>query len=137
SNPSGYWSLFDPNDLGVSSSGAGLTGDFEVTLPVSGTYTLVVSSYAATASPNVFQVNDFSHITNTYTLGTAVTSAITRPGERHVYTFTGTLGQQLFYDALTNDPPVGYISAILYNPEGVQEGPINARVSTDRGPFTL
>jgi predicted secreted protein len=137
SDPSGYWSLFDPNDLGVSASGASFTGDFEVTLPATGTYTLLLSSSATTASTNVFLVDDFSYITNAYTLGTSISSVIARPGERHVYTFSGTLGQRLYYDALTNDPPVGFITAILYNPEGVQEGPVNSRFSNDRGPFTL
>ncbi len=136
-NPSGYWSLFDPNDVGVSGGGAGFTGDFEVTLLATGTYTLLLSSSATTATTNVFQAIDFSYITNAYTLGTPVSDVIALPGERHAYTFSGTLGQHLYYDALTNDPPVGFINAILYNPEGVQEGPVNSRFSTDRGPFTL
>ena len=137
-NPSGYWTLFDPNAAGVSSASASLTGDFESVLPYTGNYTLVFTSYASNPGPEAFQVNDYSYITNAYTLGTQVVDTISRPGERHVYTFTGTAGQRLFYDALTNDPPVGSISATLYNPVGVQEGPLaGARFSLDRGPFTL
>ena len=135
-NPSGYWNLYDPNNGSVG--GAGLGGDFEVTLPYTGAYALLVSSSASAAGTQIFQVNDFSYTTNAYTVGSSVIGSITRPGERGIYTFTGTLGQQLIYDALTNDPPNGdVISATLLNPQGVQEGPLNSRMSSDRGPFTL
>jgi large repetitive protein len=138
SNPSGYWTLYDPNAGGVSGGSSGLTGDFETIVPANGTYTLVLTSYASTPGTEAFLVNDYSYITNAYTLGTQVVDTISRPGERHVYTFTGTAGQHLFYDALTNDPPVGSIGITMFNPMGVQEGPFGGgRFSNDRGPFTL
>ena len=136
-NPSGYWSLYDPNGVTVLNGSASLTSDFEVVLPAPGLYTLLFSSYATTTATEIFRVNDFSYITNAYTIGATISDTIARPGERHVYTFVGTLGQQLYFDSLTNDPPVGYITATLYNPSGVQEGPINSRITYDRGPFTL
>ena len=138
-NPSGFWTLYDPNNNVVPSGSSSLAGDFEVALPLSGTYALVLGSYATAAGPSVFQVNDFAYFTNSYTLGTVVNGSINRPGERRYYTFAGTVGQRLVYDALTNDPPApNALYATLYNPQGVQEGPIGGgRFSYDAGPFAL
>jgi large repetitive protein len=137
-NPIGYWTLFDPNDNGVSGSGVNLAGDFETTLPYSGNYTLTLAVTSGGPGTEVFQVSDYSYLTNSYSIGSAVTGALNRPGERRVYTFTGTVGQQLIYDALTNDPAYpNVITAQLLNPEGIPEGPIGGRFSFDRTPFTL
>jgi hypothetical protein len=139
SNPSGYWILYDPNNNQVFGSGPGLTSDFEVTLPLTGSYALALNSYSASPGTEIFQVSDYLYFTNTYTVGTPLVDALTRPGERRFYTFTGTLGQRLVYDALTNDPPdPNPITVQLLNPLGIQEGPLGGvRFSTDRGPFTL
>jgi hypothetical protein len=138
SNPSGYWTLFDPNNSGVSGGYASLTSDFEVTLPYSGLYSLFFISYSSTAGPETFTVNTFSYATNSYTLGVSVVGGIGLPGERQVYTFTGTVGQHLIYDALTNDPPSpSVISVSLLDPQGVALNAVSGRASTDRGPFTL
>ncbi|HVV73365.1 MAG TPA: hypothetical protein VHI52_17970, partial [Verrucomicrobiae bacterium] len=137
-NPSGVWSLYDPNGASVPGAVANTVGDFETTLPVTGTYTLVLSSSSSSPGPEVFRVNDFAYLTNSYTVGTALVNAISEPGERRTYTFTGTVGQRLIYDAQTNDPPApSVISVQLLNPEGQGEGPIGGRFSSDRGPFTL
>ncbi len=137
-DPSGSWILYDPNNTAVSAGSASLGGDFEVTLPANGTYALVLSSSSSSPGPEVFQVSDYAYFTNAYTLGNPVVDAIARPGERHVYTFAGTVGQDLTYDALTNDPPSpNSITVQLLNPEGLPEGPIAGRFSYDRGPFTL
>jgi hypothetical protein len=137
-NPNGYWTLYDPNNFQLYGSGANLSGDFEVTLPMNGTYTLVLYNYSTTAGPEIFEVNDFAYFTNSYTIGTVVVDSINRPGARRAYTFTGTVGQKLYYDALTNAPPSpNNISAVLLNPQGTPEGPFGGGFYTDRGPFTL
>jgi hypothetical protein len=137
-NPGGYWTLYDPNNNAVSGSGVNLWGDFEVTSPMNGTYALVLYNYSTTAGTEIFHVNDFAYFTNSYTVGTTVVDSINRSGERRAYTFTGTVGQQLIYDALTNDPPApNFISTALLNPQGVDEGQISGRSSFDRGPFSL
>jgi hypothetical protein len=137
-NPNGYWTIYDPNNYQLYGSGANLSGDFEVTLPMNGTYTLVLYNNTTTAGLEIFQVNDFAYFTNSYTIGTAVVDSINRPGERRAYTFTGTVGQKLYFDALTNAPPYpNNISAVLLNPQGVAEGPIGGGFYADRGPFTL
>ncbi|MDE3066243.1 MAG: hypothetical protein KGJ60_01700 [Verrucomicrobiota bacterium] len=137
-NPSGSWMLSDPNNNIVSGGSASLTGDLEVTLPVDGVYALVLGTYNGVAGTNVFKVNDYAYITNSYALGTAVTNTISEPGEQKVYTFNGVAGQRLYYDALAADPPYpNIISVELLNPQGAVDSAISGRFSYDRGPFTL
>ena len=88
--------------------------------------------------PEIFKVSDYTYFTNAYMVGTAVTDSINRPGERHFYTFHGTAGQRLVYNALTNDPPYPNVIFVqLINPDGLAEGPVNGRFTGNRGPFTL
>ena len=137
-NPSGYWSLYDPNNVNVYYAGGNLAGNFEVTIPANGMFTLMLQNTSGNPATNVFQVNNYLYFTNSYALGTTVVDAITRPGERRVYTFTGTVGQVLYYDALTNGLPYpNIIDATLLNPAGVADTPVGGDFSVDRGPFTL
>jgi hypothetical protein len=67
-----------------------------------------------------------------------VNDFINRPGERHFYTFQGSAGQRLIYNALTNDPPSPNVILIqMINPDGAAEGPVGGRFTGNRGPFTL
>jgi len=137
-NASGIWTLYDPNNVGVPGAYSSLAGDFNVTLPYTGVYALTMSTYSGDPATNRFQVNSYTLSTNSYLTGTAVTNSINFPGEQKYYTFTGTVGQRLIYDALTNTPDApNLILASLLNPQGIQEGPINGRFDTDHGPFTL
>ena len=61
-NPSGSWTLYDPNNAGVSGGSSGLSGDFEVTLPQSATYTLLLTSYSSTPGPEAFQEWFLAHV---------------------------------------------------------------------------
>ncbi len=56
-NPSGNWTLYDPNNSAVPGSGGGLAGDFQVTLAISGTYSLLLNNYGLTEGTEVFEVN--------------------------------------------------------------------------------
>ena len=67
--------------------------------------------------------------TNAYTVGTAIAANISEVGEQDTYTFTGTIGQQLFLDAFAGDPN---ISISLYSPTGRLLRSSDAR--TDIGP---
>ena len=137
-NLSGYWTLYDPNNSPVPGSGANLFGDFEVTLPMNGTYALVLYNNTTAPGPESFQVNDFAYFTNAYTIGATVVDSINRPGERRLYTFNGTIGQQLYYDALTNNlVSPNAINVILLNPQGNPEALPGGGFGTDRGPFAL
>ncbi|HUL50941.1 MAG TPA: hypothetical protein VLU94_00005 [Candidatus Nitrosotalea sp.] len=135
-NPGGNWALYDPNNNTIG--GSGLTGDFEVTLPTTGTYALVLFTNNGNTNNNVFEASDYSYATNSYTMGTSVSGTITRPGERRFYTFTGTNGHRLYYDGLTNQPSSpDSISVQVLNPEGGYEGPVGGGFDQDRGLWTL
>lgn len=136
-NPSGSWAIYDADNIGLPAGNASLTGDFEVTLPADGTYALLLNNLG-TSGTNVFIVTDFSFPTGSLTLGTPVTGVISEPGEQRIFTVTGTLGQRLYYDSLTNDPPApNAINIQFLNPRGTAIPPISGRFTTDRGPFTL
>ena len=79
-----------------------LENDASVTLSSTGPYLLaVVGQTATTASVSYkFEVFDNVNPTSALTLGTEVTGTIANPGDSHTYTFTGTAGQRLYYDAL-------------------------------------
>ena len=137
-NASGSWILYDPNNIGVPGGSSSLVGDFNVTLPWTGLYALTMSTYSGDPATNSFQVNSYAVSTNSYLTGTAITNSINFPGERKYYTFTGTVGQRLIYDALTNSPDYPfYINVQFLNPQGVQEGPVFGRFEYDHPPFTL
>jgi hypothetical protein len=136
-NPYGFWTLYDANNNQVSAGSSSLTGDFEVTLPITGAYSLVLGSYG-TVGTEQFQINDFAYITNAYTVGTTIVDAIQRAGEQRTYTFSGTINQRLLYDSLTNDlSQPNSINVTLLNPQGVAEPFLGGRFGNDQGPFTL
>ncbi|HTL16765.1 MAG TPA: hypothetical protein VL793_05985, partial [Patescibacteria group bacterium] len=129
---SSYWVLYDRHNNPVPGASANLSGDFQAILPYSGNYLLVLS---AASAPAIFsnQVSTFSYSTNALTLGTAVTNNILNPGDQIIYTFNGTAGQRIYYDALN----ASYIqlNATLLSPTGVYLHGGNA--SSDFGPLTL
>jgi hypothetical protein len=72
--------------------------------------------------------------TNPLTLGTTVVGQVSEPGEYDYFTFTGTAGQRLVYDALQSNPE--RIFVVLYNPAGAAVH-LNGDADTDLAPFTL
>src|SRR5262249_28978904 len=125
-----YWTLYDPKNSAISSVALG--ADFQVTLPYGGNYVLQLVA-GATIINYSNQVSTFAFATNTLALGTAITNTIVNPGDQISYTFTGTAGQRLYYDALT--PVYLQINATLFSPSGTVVASGNA--SVDFGPVTL
>ena len=104
-------------------------------LPSTGTYLLAIAGQnAANASVSYsFEVFDNVNPTSTLTLGTGVTGTIANPGDSHSYTFTGSVGQRIYYDGLAS---AGYyLFAQLTDPHGTSL--FNNTSSADEGPFTL
>ncbi|HRI16233.1 MAG TPA: hypothetical protein PLX89_24825, partial [Verrucomicrobiota bacterium] len=130
-NASGNWVLFGPNLENFGSFG--LTGDFEVTLPRTGNYLLAIGGNSASPVPYSFQVVGFQVTTAAVTLGTTVTGTLAKPGDRDLFTFTGTAGQRLYYDALDLSPENIFVR--LVSPSGAVAWEV--RHSSDVGPFTL
>ena len=80
-----------------------------------------------------FEVFDNVNPTPTLTLGTEVIGTIANPGDSHTYTFTGTAGQRLYYNALASSST--YVFAELTDPYG--NAFFNTSASSDEGPYTL
>jgi membrane-associated phospholipid phosphatase/methionine-rich copper-binding protein CopC len=132
--PSASWVLYDPNNQYVASTN--LNTDFEPTLAADGTYLLVIQgSNASENSDYSFKVTNSITTTTALTLGSTVTSTISQPGEKDIYTFTGAAGQRLYYDALSNNA-ASTIYAQLLSPSG-QSVFYNGDADTDRNVFTL
>jgi large repetitive protein len=138
-----FWSLYRldsrSNNGGFGFGGNVLSTDFETTLTTSGTYLLVINGQNRTDNIKYsFKVTKPTSLTTAVTLGTTVTGTIAQPGEKDIYTFTGTTGQQLLYDGLVSNRNSD-ITAQLISPSGqniVYNGN-NSGVGLDGVPFTL
>ncbi|BCL35091.1 Ig-like domain-containing protein [Nostoc sp. MS1] len=132
---SATWTLYSPSNQYVTN--ANLSSDFETTLTNTGTYLLVIDGYNSNNSPinYNFQVTNPPTTTTALTIGNTVTSTISQVGETDEYTFTGTAGQRLYYDALINNN-ASTIYAQLISPSG-QQVFYNGDADSDRTPFTL
>jgi len=87
--------------------------DFELELPKTGRYTLVADG----SHEDGYQLEVVTPVlTETpLILGETVASRIDEAGEQETYLFTGTVGQQLYFDALVGDTS---LRAQLYSPSG-------------------
>jgi hypothetical protein len=134
------WSLYGLNDQYVS--GASLNNDFEAILTDTGNYLLQINGQNANGNVNYsFKVTDVTATSTVLTLGDTVASKISQAGEQDIYTFTGTAGQRIYYDALTNTTAL--ITAQLFSPSGQifsagsQSIFDNIDADLDRRPITL
>ena len=108
--------------------------DTHATLSATGTYVLAVVGQSASNSSVSYKFEAFDNVnsTSTLTLGADVSGTLTNPGDEASYTFTGTAGQNLFFDGLSASSG---IDAYLYNPSGSEI--LLTAASSDSGPFTL
>jgi len=130
-NASGNWTLYSPSDAYIAA--AGLSGDFEVTLPSNGTY-VIAAGNSANADPFGFRILTPIGTTNALEFGAVVNAILSEPGETDFFTFSGIAGQRLYYDALETD--FQNLTVLLRDPAG---GIIflNNNSDSDSGPFTL
>src|SRR6266567_3589254 len=127
--------LFGPQNQQLNGYGGGLTADFEQTLPADGTYVLTIGNYTDPSATNFsFRVVTPNTTTSALTLGATVTGSLNEPGEEDRFTFTGTAGQRLYYDALDYD--FDAINVQLISPSGAIPF-VNGNSDSDVGPFTL
>ncbi|QLE56855.1 Ig-like domain-containing protein [Nostoc sp. TCL26-01] len=128
------WTLYNSGNQYVTA--ANLSSDFETTLTNTGTYLLVLDGNNTNGNVNYsFKVTNPPTTSTALTLGNTVTSTISQPGEIDEYTFTGTAGQRLYYDALINNN-TSTIYAQLISPSG-QQVFYNGDADSDRTPLTL
>ena len=113
----------DGTNLG-STSICGASGFIDsMTMPVTGTYTVLVDPGGTTTGSVTLQLNTFSDISGTITIGTPLTVTTTGIGQNARYTFSGTTGQQISL-TLTNSTYTGCIALAtsILKPDGTTLG---------------
>ena len=93
--------ILKPNNTQLSSVGiCGNTYLDAVSLPVTGTYTVMLTSNGGTTGQATLTLNSVVDVTGTITAdGTPVTASITTPGQRVLLTFSGTANQVVSLEA--------------------------------------
>ncbi|MBB5868344.1 hypothetical protein F4553_001723 [Allocatelliglobosispora scoriae] len=132
-----YVELYNPTGgyLGYFTiSGSATFGDF--TLNATGTWTVVINpSSAAMGSVTLTFARDI--LGGSLTSGTAVTTAIGFRGQNARYTFSGTSGEHVTFDASSTSWGGGIAYVELYNPTGGYLGYFTISGSATYGDFTL
>jgi hypothetical protein len=107
------WALFDTSNRAIWSS---TWEDVEFKLPYTGEYLLAVRGQNGLGTVGNYELNIVTPdvITTGLELNQVISGQIVEKGEKRVYTFDGSAGQQLFYDALGGD----YFSYTLLDPSG-------------------
>jgi hypothetical protein len=126
-------SLLQPSGATVGSAGActGGTGFMDsVTLPVTGTYTLLVNPQGTTTGSVTVLINTFGDLSGTITVGTPLTVTTTGVGQNARYTFSGTAGQQISMN-LTGNTYTGCNAVVvsILQPSGATVGSAGACTS--------
>ena len=127
-----YWIIYGPDNQQIT--GNYFAGNLAATLPADGTYRLIIEGTNASNTSGVsstFTVHDILDPTSTLPLNTEVTGTIANPGDQATYTFKGTAGQTLYFNALAS---AAGSDAQLFGPGGNQI--FNQEYGND-GPFTL
>jgi hypothetical protein len=126
--------LFGPQDNWLAQ--ANLTQDFEVTLPVTGVFTLILSGQSTNPVPYGFRLLAAETRTAALPIGRIITGQFENPGDQHRYTFDGVAGQSLAYDAIDND--FDAVVVRLLGPGGNPVSELNQRnADSDTAPFFL
>jgi lipid-binding SYLF domain-containing protein len=94
-----------------------------VTVPVTGTYTVLVDPGGTAIGSVTLQLNTFSDLSGTITIGTPLTVTTTGAGQNARYTFSATLGQQISL-TITNSTYTGCIAlnTSILKPDGTTLG---------------
>ncbi|MEG4293357.1 DUF4114 domain-containing protein, partial [Microcoleus sp. D2B6] len=112
-DPYNYYYLYSPD--GKRLNYQGLTSDYELALPVTGEYALVLSGQDRPNNNYEFKAVTPELTTVPLTLGQTISQNITEAGEKDTYTFDGKVGQKLFFDGLAGN---SNLVAQLYDPFG-------------------
>ncbi|WP_048322533.1 Ig-like domain-containing protein, partial [Crocosphaera watsonii] len=124
------FSIYDSgNNRVFSSSSSGI-----LTLENTGTYLLTLNtSFSSLFNDYNFELLVTETNTNTLNIGEIVEGNIESPGNREVYTFTGSVGQRVVFDGLDRD---GSMSASFISPSGDTLFSFQ-NVNEDSNPITL
>jgi hypothetical protein len=127
-----YWTAYGPNNETMGSSS--LASDFEVNLPLPGTYAIMLRNDNPFPVPVGFKAITPATSTSALTLGAVINGTLAGPGDEARFTFTGAAGQRLYYDSLQSlfNP----VNVRLITPSGANDF-ISANADYDSGLFTL
>jgi len=118
-------SILKPDGTTLGSTGiCGATGFIDsMTVPVTGTYTVLVDPGGTATGSVTLQINTFSDLSGTITIGTPLTVTTTGAGQNARYTFSGTAGQQISL-TMTNSTYTGCIAlnTSILKPDGTTLG---------------
>lgn len=114
--PNCYWRLIDPSGS-VMFNAPIYYDQGRLTLPLTGTYTLLLDGYIFDSGTGsfTFKVNSTTDALEALTLGTLVSDSINAAGEQHQYTFNLNVAARLYFDSLVN---TGQLRWSLNGPEG-------------------
>jgi YD repeat-containing protein len=109
----------DGSTLGSNSTCGSTLYIDSVTLPSTGTYTVLVDPQGSSTGSATLLLSAFNDVTGTITPGTPLTATTTFAGQNALYTFSGTAGQQISVN-ITNSTYAGCLSltARVLNPDG-------------------
>ncbi len=88
-------------------------------LPEAGTYQLILAGSGGATGTYEFQVLNPTETVSPLTNGTAMNGTIANPGDDAVYTFTGTVGERIFYSPAVTGY-IGRSDVKLFDPYGNQ-----------------
>jgi RHS repeat-associated protein len=112
------WTLYGPGNQIITNADSGV--DKELSLAASGTYILALNGAASGPTNYQFQAVATSTSPTSLTVGSTYSTSISVMGEQDTYTFTGSVGQRMFFDSLTGIDGIGVkiyspTDAIIYN----------------------
>ena len=125
------WSLYDGQGKIIRSS-TQLSSDFEITLPATDNYTLYLSGNDNINNDYSFEVITSEWIDRPLNLDEEISGSISVAGEQDTYTFNGSIGQRLFFDAIEG---ISSVTAKLYSP--TNKLIFDGRTDLDSSLFTL
>ncbi|MGB3401136.1 MAG: putative Ig domain-containing protein [Microcoleaceae cyanobacterium] len=134
----GNWSVYTPD--GELLSDNNLDSDFEIELPVTGEYRVVLNSESRSNSNFSFQVFSSTTTTTPIDSDNVIEGSLTTPGQQNRYTFDVEYGQQLYFDSLTATS--SNIDWQLISPSGKSEfsgdfSKNQLKVFSEAGTYTL
>ncbi|MCP9934861.1 cadherin-like domain-containing protein [Cyanobium sp. Candia 9D4] len=132
--PSVSWRIFGPGNQSLANQN--ITSDLDLTLSADGTYVLAIDGASATNVNYSFSLVTPTTSTTALSLNSPVSSSLAEIGERDIYTFTGSVGQRLYYDALTNDSSTSF-PVRLIDPTGDIVFLNQQHYADSNTPFTL
>ena len=106
------YSLYKPNGEVIFSQF--LNNDYELSeLPTDGEYTLIIKGNGQASNTYNFKIVASDLVTEPLTLGSIISSEISKLAEEDTYTFAGVAGQRLFFDGISNNDQ---ITTRIYSP---------------------